>query len=146
MPRFYLNVFTGEATLDFPSAMQTAKGGVRSYDFLCVSHDVYVLQCTSLTLFQQILADAMGLGKTVMTISLIVTNPGKGGLGDANKLELCEASPVSFDPSQAQPSQLKPVTEKGGGTLIVCPMSLLAQWKVSWLSFHVVLPCVFGGS
>ncbi len=35
----------------------------------------------------QILADAMGLGKTVMTISLILGNPGRGGM-DINKVAI----------------------------------------------------------
>jgi hypothetical protein len=44
----------------------------------------------------QILADAMGLGKTVMTISLILANPGRGGM-DLPKVAI---------PSQEDPNSL----------------------------------------
>ncbi|GBG80826.1 hypothetical protein CBR_g31382 [Chara braunii] len=56
---FYHNVFSGDVTLEFPSALQKARGGI--------------------------LADAMGLGKTVMTIALLMTNIGRGG-GAAKKV------------------------------------------------------------
>ncbi|PWA70104.1 DNA/RNA helicase protein [Artemisia annua] len=62
----------------------------------------------------EILADAMGLGKTVMTISLILARPGKGTaeIENGNENESIKAS-----------------QRPRGGTLIVCPMALLSQWK-----------------
>ncbi|KZV25548.1 hypothetical protein F511_09276 [Dorcoceras hygrometricum] len=68
-PAIYVNVFSGEASTKYPTATQVARGGI--------------------------LADAMGLGKTVMTIALI----------------------------HARNGRVK------GGTLIICPMALLGQWK-----------------
>lgn len=53
----------------------------------------------------------MGLGKTVMTIALILKNKGRGCPDNSG--------------SSAASSKAK------GGTLIVCPMALLGQWKVA---------------
>lgn len=106
----YLNVFSGEATMDFPSALQMARGGI--------------------------LADAMGLGKTVMTIALLLSNSGRGsGISDvALNKALQETAIFSADPGQYthNKNQARKATgssQRGGGTLIVCPMTLLGQWK-----------------
>lgn len=64
-----------------------------------------------LQLFSQILADAMGLGKTVMTIALILAR-------------INGERPCNNGYSHENGSNTK------GGTLIVCPMALLGQWKV----------------
>lgn len=53
----------------------------------------------------------MGLGKTVMTISLVLSNP-RGRSEDQDTVKESRETSVK------------------GGTLIVCPMALLGQWKV----------------
>nr|GMD92504.1 putative SWI/SNF-related matrix-associated actin-dependent regulator of chromatin subfamily A member 3-like 3 [Ipomoea batatas] len=63
---------------------------------------------------KNILVNAMGLGKTVMTIALILARLGKGNQ------ELAE------DMAITQHSRNRRIK---GGTLIVCPMALLGQWK-----------------
>lgn len=64
----------------------------------------------------QILADAMGLGKTVMTIALILSGKGRG---------------FQKDQQEIQEVSIETLTKPKGGTLIVCPMALLSQWKVN---------------
>lgn len=62
----------------------------------------------------------MGLGKTVMTIALILKNHGRGSPENRGLVEN---------------SQTDDSPKPKGGTLIVCPMALLSQWKVN-------LPCL----
>ncbi|CAL9133832.1 unnamed protein product [Musa acuminata var. zebrina] len=93
----YVNVFTGEATTKFPSAMQMARGGI--------------------------LADAMGLGKTVMTIALILARPSRERSDDQDTFMKCGKGSKEVQKAKRKISKVK------GGTLIVCPMALLGQWK-----------------
>lgn len=82
----------------------------------------------------QILADAMGLGKTIMTIALILTRPYRGSPDNS---ELGAAS-VDYNGSRIKRKRdtySDASTRLKGGTLIVCPMALLGQWNVSSLPF-----------
>ncbi|PUZ75895.1 hypothetical protein GQ55_1G246400 [Panicum hallii var. hallii] len=109
----YLNVFSGDATTEFPSTLQLSRGGI--------------------------LADAMGLGKTIMTIALLLSDSSKGcittqntthisgeasGLGESQDAVKKLASPFSFSRQRTLKAPLI-----GGGNLIICPMTLISQWK-----------------
>lgn len=61
----------------------------------------------------------MGLGKTVMTIALILARQGRG-------------DNVGLSKKMNQVSHTDPTFKVDGGTLVVCPMALLGQWKVSF--------------
>ncbi|KAL6577425.1 DNA repair protein rad5a [Orobanche minor] len=114
----YVNAFSGDATTEFPSTLQMARGGI--------------------------LADSMGLGKTIMTISLLLTHSERGGslsrsATSQSSNDNCEAS-FTLDKSLKPPKKASKLAgfEKlmkqkgalvGGGNLIVCPMTLVGQWK-----------------
>ncbi|KAL6577426.1 hypothetical protein OROMI_011702 [Orobanche minor] len=116
----YVNAFSGDATTEFPSILQMARGGI--------------------------LADSMGLGKTIMTISLLLTHSERGGslsrlATSQSSNDNCEAS-FTLDKSPKPPKKASKLAgfEKlmkqkgalvGGGNLIVCPKTLVGQWKPS---------------
>jgi len=144
----YLNAFSGEATIEFPSTLQMARGGVCFFrinpgKFFLLSH------CSTFVMYfvvnLKILADAMGLGKTIMTISLLVAHSGKGesvGNQPISK-SFTEGGEVSdsvhtFSNIPKKATKFsgfdKPTKQRNsltcGGNLIICPMTLLGQWKV----------------
>lgn len=99
-PCFYMNPFSGDLSLDFPVQEHHCLGGI--------------------------LADEMGLGKTIQMLSLIhshrsetaveARNGRRNGAGSVNNLPRL--------PSSAAGVVSAPCT-----TLVVAPMSLLAQWQ-----------------
>ncbi|KAJ3145249.1 DNA helicase rad5 [Geranomyces variabilis] len=99
---FYLNPYTGELTLTFPSAADQTRGGI--------------------------LADEMGLGKTLETLSLIHSNrPTAEDMARPSPRSalsglrgMVNALTVSGSP---------PALPQTRATLIICPVSLLAQWR-----------------
>ena len=84
---WYWNMSTGAVSIAFPAASGEAKGGI--------------------------LADAMGLGKTVQMLALIVTVKPDGAVW----------SPAATGSGRAD------AAPQVGATLVICPMSLLGQWR-----------------
>lgn len=91
----------------------------------------------------KILADAMGLGKTIMTIALLAHSARRGASGGQSTSQSSGESEVSNTPVKSLNVQKKTPKCSGfdklkqqkstvvhGGSLIVCPMTLLGQWKV----------------
>ncbi|WVQ72424.1 hypothetical protein IAR50_001976 [Cryptococcus sp. DSM 104548] len=113
--KFYWNPYSGELTLRFPTSKNLSRGGI--------------------------LADAMGMGKTCMMASLIHTNRQTEDLAkeeeSPDKQEGEEAEPGAkrakfkqvtlSNQWRAIPSVPKPLA-KARATLVVCPVSLAAQW------------------
>jgi len=86
----------------------------------------------------------MGLGKTIMTIALLLTHSEKGGSStSSNRQASGVANDVNLisDKSPNIPKKSKGISAFSkvlkfkvplirGGSLIICPMTLLGQWKV----------------
>lgn len=70
----------------------------------------------------------MGLGKTVMTIALILSRLGRGN-PDNEKPDLRKVD-GSITTNQKRDACGNAPRRAKGGTLIICPMALLSQWKV----------------
>lgn len=98
---FYVNPYSGEMSLDFPVQEQTCLGGV--------------------------LADEMGLGKTIEMLSLIHTHKSPEHQeiidDDDTDAQVDAVSSLARQPMASSTVRKAPAT-----TLVVAPMSLLAQW------------------
>jgi DNA repair protein RAD5 len=95
--KFYVNLYSGEISLDFPIQEQNCLGGI--------------------------LADEMGLGKTIEIYSLIHSNRSQVDLEHMDKT-LTSVNHLPRLPQSSMSVEPAPCT-----TLVVAPMSLLAQWE-----------------
>ncbi|KAJ9650645.1 DNA helicase rad5 [Neophaeococcomyces mojaviensis] len=94
--KFYVNLYSGEISLDFPVQEQNCLGGI--------------------------LADEMGLGKTIEMFSLIHTNKSEEAMAATAK------NVTSVNRLPRLPQSSNSVVPAPCTTLVVAPMSLLAQW------------------
>ncbi|KIV93213.1 hypothetical protein PV10_04448 [Exophiala mesophila] len=95
--KFYVNLYSGELSLDFPVQEQNCLGGI--------------------------LADEMGLGKTIEMYSLIHSNRSQ------IDLETLGQTTTSVNQLPRLPQSSTHVEPAPCTTLVVAPMSLLAQWE-----------------
>lgn len=98
-PTFYMNPYSGDLSLDFPAQEQRCLGGI--------------------------LADEMGLGKTIQMLSLIHSHKSAIALQARQPPE----TPTSLNRLARLPSGAADVVNAPCTTLVVAPMSLLAQWQ-----------------
>lgn len=79
----------------------------------------------------------MGLGKTVMTIALILARPGRG-CPENEEPDTETADCAQITKKRKKDSHMSTSSKANGGTLIVCPMALLGQWKVNLLALMFI--------
>ncbi|KAI9051594.1 hypothetical protein LZ554_004638 [Drepanopeziza brunnea f. sp. 'monogermtubi'] len=97
--RFYVNPYSGELSLKFPVQEQHCLGGI--------------------------LADEMGLGKTIEMMSLIHSHRSEVAM----RLQGSRSGPSSVNALPRLPENSAAVEPAPCTTLVVAPMSLLAQWQ-----------------
>jgi DNA repair protein RAD5 len=97
---FYVNPYSGEMSLDFPVQEQTCLGGV--------------------------LADEMGLGKTIQMLALVHSHRSPEHLAALDAARSDVKDMVSN--LTRQPPSTSTLKKALATTLVVAPMSLLAQW------------------
>ncbi|KAF8807924.1 DNA repair protein RAD5 [Phlegmacium glaucopus] len=101
---FYFNPYSGELSLDFPKAERNCRGGI--------------------------LADEMGMGKTIMLSALIQSSLAPRGHEEETSVDiLTKAKQLKLNNAFRVVNQRKPETRKPpSATLIVAPTSLMNQW------------------
>ncbi|OIW34148.1 RAD5-like protein [Coniochaeta ligniaria NRRL 30616] len=96
---FYVNPYSGDLSLDFPRQEQHCLGGI--------------------------LADEMGLGKTIQMLSLVHSHKSQVAI-DAHR---GTGNPRSVNNLRRLPSDSRTIVDAPCTTLVIAPMSLLAQWQ-----------------
>jgi len=97
---FYVNPYSGEMSLDFPHQEQHCLGGI--------------------------LADEMGLGKTIQMLSLIHTHKSDTAM---HQTDQSAKSPNGLSTRLLGLSSSRDAVSAPKTTLVIAPMSLLAQWQ-----------------
>jgi DNA repair protein RAD5 len=110
--RFYVNPYSGELSLDFPIQEQNCLGGI-------LADGTLLRQITQTYLAN--FGTEMGLGKTIEMLALVHTNKAEG-------LQL-SAQPSAMQGLTRLTSNVSTVEWAPATTLVVAPMSLLAQWE-----------------
>jgi len=100
-PTFYINPYSGDMSLTFPRQNQQCLGGI--------------------------LADEMGLGKTIQMLSLVHSN--RSNIARQAKNPVQPITPSNILPRLSSASGCFGVVDAPCTTLVIAPMSLLAQWQ-----------------
>ena len=118
---FYINPYSGELSLDFPLQEQHCLGGILADGMYhcALLHSIASLNftCSMLTSVE------MGLGKTIEMLSLMHSHR-----SDIS-MEASSAGPSSVTNLPRLPKNSASVEPAPSTTLVVAPMSLLAQWE-----------------
>ncbi|KAI9808094.1 MAG: DNA helicase rad5 [Pycnora praestabilis] len=115
--KFYINPYSGELSLDYPIQEQNCLGGILADGELLQSTAPYVHVRTILNLPE------MGLGKTIEMLSLMHSHKSEIAL------ESSSTGPSSVNSLPRLPKSSSSVERAPCTTLVVAPMSLLAQWQ-----------------
>ncbi len=112
---FYVNPYSGELSLDFPAQEQHCLGGILA-DGKFTTHRLYGLK-------HMLTCAEMGLGKTIEMLSLMHSHR-----SDVS-MRASQADPSSVANLPRLPKNSSSVEPAPSTTLVVAPMSLLAQWE-----------------
>ncbi len=112
---FYVNPYSGELSLDFPAQEQNCLGGILA-DGRFTTHRFYGLR-------YMLTCAEMGLGKTIEMLSLMHSHR-----SDVS-MQASQADPSSIVNLPRLPKNSSSVEPAPSTTLVVAPMSLLAQWE-----------------
>ena len=110
---FYVNPYSGELSLDFPIQEQHCLGGILA-DGEC---DLALFLCN------QLISSEMGLGKTIEMLSLMHSHRSQISMNAS------DSGPTSVNSLPRLPKNSSSVEAAPCTTLVVAPMSLLAQWE-----------------
>lgn len=99
---FYMNPYSGEMSLDFPKAERKCRGGI--------------------------LADEMGMGKTIMLSALIQTSPPCDPQTESTAQSTSKSRQLKLN-NAFRPAPQRKSSKPPSATLIVAPASLLSQWS-----------------
>ncbi|KAL1748936.1 SNF2 family N-terminal domain-containing protein [Schizophyllum fasciatum] len=100
---FYFNPYSGELSLEFPRTEKTCRGGI--------------------------LADEMGMGKTIMLSALIQTNSAPDSTSNPDgHAQTSKTRQLKLNTALKGAQSAKRAPQAAHATLIVAPTSLLSQW------------------
>ena len=113
---FYVNPYSGELSLDFPVQEQHCLGGILADGRFSRSSNVWIQHC-------MLIRAEMGLGKTIEMLSLMHSHR-----SDVS-VQASQIGPSSIANLPRLPKNSSSVEPAPSTTLVVAPMSLLAQWE-----------------